>query len=244
VAIAYVGQEASLLPLGKSVSDSPFIVPISFEWKNARGEVTTIQANPTREGLNLAGSGETMPAFFFSSGVFPNAVENATRFSELDTQGKSHIVAEALRSEFPTLKDISIQIISGMATLHASLTYSDLKIPLGLLSGGINKLMSILLAVAGRPQGVVLIDEIENGFHHDHLPSIWTMLLDICKQQDTQIFTSTHSQECLEAALPTVRKNEDEFALIRTEVKDGRCVARVFGGRQFHSAIEQKIEVR
>ncbi|MGA2481738.1 MAG: AAA family ATPase [Candidatus Acidiferrales bacterium] len=244
LAVAYADQASTKLPFGKEGTESPFIVPINFTWRTSTGEVFESQPSITKEGINISGTGETMPVFLFSSTTTVNALENASRFSELDLQGKSGLVVDALKREFPYLKDISVQVISGMPTLHAALTFSDLKLPLALLSGGINKLMGILLTVALRPQGVVLVDEIENGFYHDRLQTIWSTLLELCQQQNTQVFASTHSQECLEAALATIRGNEEEFALIRTERSNGRCTANVFGGRHFQSAIEQNIEVR
>jgi hypothetical protein len=244
VIVAYSEQDSFTLPLGKAGLASPFIVPVTFEWKDSRAEVYRAQPKITEQGINIAGVGETMPIFLFSSAMSLNAAEIASRFSELDTQGKSGAVVAGLKEIFPYLEGISIQVISGVPTLHATLSYSELKVPLGLLSGGINKLVGILLTLVSRPQSVVLIDEIENGFYYQLLPSIWSALLNSCKQHDAQIFASTHSEECLRALLKCVGENEEEFALIRTERKKGRCTAQVFGGRQLHSAIEQNIEVR
>jgi hypothetical protein len=244
VTVAYSEQDSLTLPLGKAGLDSPFIVPVTFEWKDSSGDVYRAQPKITGQGLTIAGTGETMPIFLFSSAVSLNAGEIASRFSELDTQGKSGAVVAGLKEIFPYLEGASIQVISGVPTLHATLSYSDLKVPLGLLSGGINKLVGILLTLASRPQGVVLIDEIENGFYYQLVPSIWSALLSSCKKHNTQIFASTHSEECLRALLKSIGENEEEFALIRTERKNGRCAARVLGGRQLHSAIEQNIEVR
>jgi AAA15 family ATPase/GTPase len=245
--IAYDKQEAAILPFdkqGKGTLESPFIVPIKFSWRAASGETMEAQPAVTKDGLNLGGTGETIPVFLFSSSAAMNAAENASRFSELDLAGKSQIVVDALRSEFPYVEAVSIQVVSGIPTLHATVSFSGFKMPLGLLSGGISKLTGILLAVALKPQGIVLIDEIENGLHHEHLRTIWSSLLQICRAQNTQIFASTHSQECLDAALEVMRGNDDDFALIRSERSNGHCRAQSFTGRQFQSAIEQKIEVR
>ena len=249
VTVAYSEQDSFTLPLavehGAKVGlESPFIVPVSFEWRDSRGQVSRAQPKITEEGLKIAGAGETMPIFFFPGAMAPNAKENASRFSELDTQGKSGSVVAGLRDIFPYVEDISIQVISGVPTLHATLSYSTRKMPLGLISGGINKLVAILLAVAGRPESVALVDEVENGFYYELLPSIWGALLNFCKKNDTQIFASTHSEECLKALGKCIVGSEEEFVLIRTERANGRCSARVFRGRQLHSAIEQNIEVR
>lgn len=244
VSVAYRPADSPTLPFGKADLESPFIVPITFEWKDARGMVNRVQPKITDQGLNLAGASETMPIFLFSSGLTVGPSENASRFSVLDADGKSDGFVRALREVFPFVETISIQIASGQPMLHASLKFSEVKVPLGLLSGGINKLAGILLTLAGRTQGVTLIDEVENGFYYQLLPRIWSVFLSTCKKQESQIFASTHSEECLRALLEIVGGNTEEFALIRTERSNGRCTARVFGGRQLHSAIEQNIEVR
>jgi hypothetical protein len=244
VTVAYRSEDSPTLPFGKSDLESPFIVPVTFEWKDYKGTVSRAQPKITEQGLNLAGTGETMPIFLFSSSVPVSPAENASRFSLLDTEGKSGPFVEALKKVFPILEDISIQVVSGQPMLHASLSFSQLKVPLGLLSSGINRLAGIFLGVAGRSQNVVLIDEIENGFFYELLPRIWSALLSFCKQQDSQIFASTHSEECLRALLKIVGDNAEEFTLIRTERSNGNSTARLFGGHQLHSAIEQNIEVR
>ncbi|WP_230685482.1 hypothetical protein, partial [Streptococcus pneumoniae] len=64
------------------------------------------------------------------------------------------------------------------------------------------------------------------------------------KECDGQIFASTHSWECLKAAVPTIHKDVDAFSLIRTTRGDSGCTAEVFRGRDVLSAIESDIEVR
>jgi AAA domain, putative AbiEii toxin, Type IV TA system/Protein of unknown function (DUF2813) len=242
--VAYRPDDSATLPFGKAGLQSPFIIPITFEWKDIKGRVNQAQPKVTEQGLNLAGTGETMPVFLFSSGATLNPGETAARFSQLDTDGRAGGFVAALKEIFPYLEGVSIQVVSGQPMLHGTLSFTDLKVPLGLLSGGINKLAAILLAVTGVPQAVTLIDEIENGFYYRLLPDIWRALLYSCKQSDTQVFASTHSEECLRALLGVIGENSEEFALIRTERANGRCKAQVFGGRQLQSAIEQNIEVR
>ncbi len=246
VTIGYGDQESLTLPFGKQPLDSPFIVPIVFEWRDHKGDLYKAEVKVTKDGLSITGAGETLPVFFFSSGfaVLSNPAENATRFSELSTEGREGTVVEALRQQFPYIRDLSIQISSGVPVLHATVEHFRVKVPVGVLSGGINKLLSILLAVADKPQSVVLVDEIENGFYYDVMPAIWSTLLNSSIERNTQIFASTHSQECLNAALSCISSNEDEFCLIRTESQDGHCVAKIFSGRQLESAIEQHIDVR
>lgn len=243
--IAYKDQSTLTLPLGKREIETFVIVPIVFEWRDSRGQVSSVEVKITKEGLNIGGIGETVPIAFFSSTIAAlNPSENAARFSDLSKQNKEQPLIESLKREFPYIEGLSVEINAGVPTIYASIKAFPEKIPLGLISSGVNKLLSLLVAIASYPQGVILIDEIENGFYHERLASIWTVLLRLCKRNDTQIFATTHSVECLRAALPSIRGNESEFCLIRTEKENGECAAKVFSSREFESAIEQEIEVR
>jgi len=245
VTIEYAKEQNLTLPLGKSVLDSPLIVPIVFQWKGSRGEVAeTIEVRVSEKGLNIGGTAESIPTFLFSGGVPSNPVENATRFSELDVNGEAHSVVDRLVEEFPDIEEVSVQISAGVPGLFAKVKQFGEKFPLGVLSGGINKLMSLLLALASKPQGIVLVDEIENGFYFDRLRSIWSALHSLARDRDSQIFASTHSRDCLNAILPLVEQHPSEVALLRTDKTNGQCEIEVFRGEQLASALRQEVDVR
>jgi hypothetical protein len=245
VTIAYSKQLSLTLPLGKTVLDSPLIVPITFQWKDNRDEVTeTVEVRLGEGGLTVGGTREAVPAFFFAGTTSSNPFEGATRFSDLDKAGRADLVIDRLRQEFPDVQEISVQISAGVPGLYAKVRQFPEKFPVGVLSGGINKLLSLLLALADKPQGVVLIDEIENGFYFDRLTSIWSLLWGVAKERDSQIFASTHSRECLQAILPLVAQEPEEVALIRTDRINGECEAEVFRGDQLASALKLEVDVR
>jgi len=246
VDISYRKEEPLTLPFGTDTLESPLIIPIVFEWKDHKGELFKTQVKITEKGLTFEGVGEALPVYFFSSAAtaLSSPTENSNRFSELSKQGKEGRVIETLKKEFSFIKDISIQMNAGVAMLYASVSYLGDKIPIGTLSGGINKLLSLLLAIADKKQGVILIDEVENGFYHSKLPDIWRMMLEFCKSNDVQIFASTHSWECLRAAASLAEKHEKDFCLLRTERENGKCNVLQFSGKHFKQAIEQDIDPR
>jgi AAA15 family ATPase/GTPase len=245
VNISYSRGESFTLPISEVVNvDSPLIVPIVFEWSDLNRVASRSEVRVTPEGLVLGGGGEALPLSFFSSATQSNPTENADRFSDLSKRGKGEAVIEGLRKEFPYVDDVSIQMRASTAMLYASIKNIPEKMPLGLVSSGINKLVSLMLGIADKPQGIVLVDEIENGFYHDTLPTIWSTLWRLCKGYNAQLFASTHSQECLKALLPAINQNEEDFLLIRTYKENGRCLAETFSGRKLESAILQNIDVR
>jgi hypothetical protein len=237
-------QATLTLPLDEHHVDAFDIVPVTFEWRDSTGKTFSAQPTLTDRGLNLGGSFPTLPAAFFASSVKPNPAETADRFSNLSKRKKEKAVVDVLRNEFPYVQDLSVEINAGIPMVYASIDSLPEKLPIADVSEGANKLVSMLVAIANYEQGLVLVDEIDNGFYYERLPSVWRILLNFSKQFDSQIFVSTHNRECLTALSPILEGNEEEFSLIRTEKSDGYCSARVFGGRDLNSAIAQEVEVR
>lgn len=245
VSISYTPFQSLTLPISEIVkAESPLIVPIVFEWRDFNGVVSTSEVKVTPQGLVLAGQGEALPVYFFSSAATTNPTENADRFSDLSKRRKEKALVKELIKQFPYMDDVSIETRTGIAMLYASIKDMPEKMPMGLISSGISKLVSLLLGLGDKPQAIVLVDEMENGFYHDTLPTIWSTLFRFCKENNAQLFASTHSQECLNALLPTIKDNEEDFLLIRTYKENDRCLAETFSGRKLQSAISQSIDVR
>ena len=105
-----------------------------------------------------------------------------------------------------------------------------------------SRLTSLVLAVYDTPEGVVLIDEVENGLHHKVLPDVWQAIDKASKKSKTQVFATTHSRECVRAAHEALV--EDDFRLHRLEANDddNRCVT--YDPESIASAIKFNFEVR
>ena len=73
-------------------------------------------------------------------------------------------------------------------------------VPLPAMGEGITQIARLVLAIASAPDGVVLVDKVENGIHHSVLPDVWRAIDEVAKQFRTQIFATTHSFECIEVA--------------------------------------------
>ena len=133
---------------------------------------------------------------------------------------------------------------AGAPVLAASVKYVPKKIPVSLASGGMNKLVAILLAIQEQTGGVVFIDEIENGFYFKRLPMIWDAILSFSREYDTQLFISAHSSECLQAAARLAEASSDDFSMVRTVISEGVTNVRMFDGDRFANSVLSDIEVR
>jgi AAA15 family ATPase/GTPase len=101
------------------------------------------------------------------------------------------------------------------------------------------------MQICSVPNGVCLIDEIENGFYFKTLPQMWEVVTYLCDQCSVQLFASTHSKECLQYLEPILSKFPDKFRLLRAKtLENGEHVVNTFGGKDVEAALETGTEIR
>ncbi len=55
---------------------------------------------------------------------------------------------------------------------------------------------------------ILLIDEIENGLHHSVIEAVWRGIGALSRNHDIQVFVTTHSEECVNAASTSSHSRE------------------------------------
>jgi hypothetical protein len=231
------------------VAPSSFIPPLAFARNNFSGESSTLYASVQAQGgLSFDGGPELGPVteFFPSSALNFNPMLPAQMFSQLSLQRREKAILDAVKEEFePSLESLSILTpTGGQAGIYAGLLYLKEKLPIGYLSAGIGRFIAMLSAVLIRGKGVVLIDEIENGLSYRIFPALWKYLLKFAEENNTQIFASTHSLECVRGMVPAMEGHENDFTLLRVERINGASGATVVPGKFLEAAIDQGVEVR
>lgn len=242
----YESADAVVLPPGPQTIDSAVLVPVVFEW-SSNGQVSRAPVQITEKGLKLPG----VPPSFFPSVFLPSSLtlspeENASRYSALSKENKEQAVVKAMRQMYPFVENLSIEINCGLLTIYASIAGMMKKMPVPLISQGVNKFLGVLLAIHSAPAGVVLVDEFENGFYHEQLTPIWSSILRECQKTDTQMFLTTHSMEALRTLLPVLENDPAEFCLLRTgrDKAKGFCTVEQIPGSRFAAALQEGFEIR
>lgn len=172
------------------------------------------------------------------------STDNAFRFSELSKTGRHRQFIEVFVKEYDWLEDLSLEVHTGAPAIFATIKGSQRKLPLANVSAGINRMMSIMLAISSAERSIIIVDEIENGIFHSHLASIWRTLLSLLSEYKCQLFASTHSQECLEALVGAVSSDSPDIALLRTDRGENSATVTQFSGKTFMSGINYGEEVR
>jgi len=234
-----------LLQQPQSVLPSSFIPPLAFERSSFSGVKSTLYASvQSQGGLNF----DSGPELGSVTEILPSLawiLNPAQVFSQVSQRQREEAIIDAVRDEFDqSLESLVVLAPSGIAGLYAGLRYLREKLPVGYLSAGISRFIAMLSAVLIFGKGVVLIDEIEDGISYRIFPALWKYLLKFAMENDTQIFASTHSLECVRALLPAMEGHEHEFALLRAERANGASSITLVPGKFLESAIDQGVEVR
>jgi predicted ATPase len=118
-------------------------------------------------------------------------------------------------------------------------------IPLTQVGQGINRLVAMFSEIVGEQPGVCLIDEIENGIHHSLLQQIWTGIAASAAEMDVQVFATTHSQECVQAAHDAfAARTSYDFSIIQLfRLEDGKQ-GRVLDRKHIEAALAGDIDLR
>jgi AAA15 family ATPase/GTPase len=110
---------------------------------------------------------------------------------------------------------------------------------------GMARLASLVMYIGNAPDGVVLVDEIENGLHHSILSKVWGAIGEAARHFRAQVFATTHSLECIVAAHKAFSESEHyDFRLHRLERANETIRAVTYDQETLEAAIEIDLEVR
>ena len=203
-----------------------------------------VKSHIRMKGEGLEGSQPTIDIPFSAAIVLSrtrNTYEDATRLGQLRRQKQGDLFLKALQVIEPRLQSIEENSSSGTPMIWGDIGLSEL-VPLSVMGEGMTQIARLVLLLASVPDGIVLVDKVENGIHHSVLPDVWQAIDEAAKQFHTQIFATTHSFECIEAAHESL--SQDRFRLHRLEANDAenRCVT--YKPNAIDAAIRHNLEVR
>lgn len=174
--------------------------------------------------------------------AFDIAVENLTRIIE---EKQEEMVVDILRHIEPKIR--SIAVLKSQVYVDIGL---ERLIPINLLGDGIRKLLAIVTTLYKCKEGMLFVDEIDNGLHFSSLPSLWEAVLQMAEKLEVQVFATTHNIESLQALSRVLAG--DDMAACREEVMcyslrrlpSDELKAYGYSFEKFQYAINQEIEIR
>jgi AAA15 family ATPase/GTPase len=201
----------------------------------------------TGEGINLVHK-NTLPLTkssvrYFASKGHTNPDVISELFGRLVLSGKSQKCIEVLKTLDSRINNISSVQIGGTSGVFADSGLSSL-LPVNMLGDGINKLLLIICTMLSEPGCIILIDEIENGFHYSFYPKLWEIIGKLAVETDCQVIATTHSYECISGASVLASDETNLFAFIRLDRIDGIIIPKHFDNDAIKYAVNNNLEVR
>ena len=200
------------------------------------GSVTSIHVSPA--------SPEPIRGSFYAANQSGGSQEDAARYTRLESGREPIDLLDSLKIMEPRLERLRVGVVAGTPMLRGDIGIGRMA-PLSLLGEGLVRITGILLSIADAPGGVVLIDEVENGFHHSVLSRVWAAIGEAARRYNTQVFATTHSFECIEAAHEAFREDQQyAFRLHRLERFEDDPHVITYDQQTLAAAIRSNLEVR
>ncbi|MDY3069391.1 MAG: AAA family ATPase [Parabacteroides sp.] len=184
---------------------------------------------------------ELMKCSFFTNSLSFNYVTLAS----ILVSKQEHILIKALKVIEPKIKNITLIGDRVMVDLGDSKL-----VPINLLGDGVRKVFSIMLALYQSENGILLIDEIDNGLHYRSMKILWDVVLTMAREHNVQVFTTTHNVDSLkglqkklsETDFEDYRKDISVYTLRRLPENKMKVYQYLY--ESFDYAINQEIEIR
>jgi len=184
------------------------------------------------------------PVFFLPTSFRTSISQEVALYSQLRSENYQDKIIKYLRIIEPKINSIEILTLTGEPALYGDVGL-DKPILLSFLGEGMSRLTNILLAIGVSKNGVVLIDEIENGFHYSVLKDVWKAISEMAREFNVQIFATTHSYECIQNAHLAFKESDVyDFRVIRLDKIDDQVKPVVMNQEDLDTALELGFEIR
>lgn len=118
-------------------------------------------------------------------------------------------------------------------------------VPLNSMGDGVSRLFQIVLALVSVKDGILLVDEFENGLHWTIQPQVWSTVFKLAERLNVQVFATTHSRDCVEAFHSAWKDDPERGAFYRLSVHpSGEVVPVAYDLETLGDAVASRVEVR
>ena len=170
--------------------------------------------------------------------------ELASNFGSFQIERQESDVLDFLENIGPKVTALVPITLGEDVMLHAEVEDQHGLLPVNLLGEGALRTLEIALSVAQIEDGVLLIDEVENGLHYTVLSAFFDQLHRLSERYDVQVFATTHSLECVKAAHVGLGPVGQKFTYHRIGKRQGRARAVYYDDDMLRTAFELGLEIR
>ena len=153
-------------------------------------------------------------------------------------------VVEALQTIDPRISTVRMVGASGGDRAIVKAGNINKPVPLRSFGDGVNRIFAIALSMVNAKDGLLLIDEFENGLHYSVQLDAWRMIFRLAQSVNVQVFATTHSMDTVEAFQEAATKSPEEGALLKLTRRGDEIFSTVFTEEELAVATRHNIEVR
>ncbi|WP_421826155.1 AAA family ATPase [Larkinella sp.] len=120
-------------------------------------------------------------------------------------------------------------------------------VPLRSMGDGINRILTIILAMVNCENGYFLIDEFENGLHYSVQEKLWEVIFSVAERLNIQVFATTHSYDCIDAfsaILNSGRYPKESGCMIRLDNYEGDIEATLYNADEIQATTRVQVDPR
>ncbi len=123
----------------------------------------------------------------------------AISYGALINLGREGFLNSSLSSFDNNISELKQIATERRVILKLKLKNNEQLVLLSSLGEGVNRYIAILCAIWANKDGVLLIDEIENGIHYTNYKKLWEIVFQASLDANCQLFITSHSKECISA---------------------------------------------
>ena len=172
--------------------------------------------------------------------------EYLQRYSGMVRESRKEDFTNAINLMLPKVEGVEILIDEAGKSYLSALTSDGVQLPFSDLGGGVVRLSRLLLSCFASRDGMLLVDEMENGMHHSMLGDIWTSARRWMHEWNVQIVATTHSAECIDAAMTAFEDAPEGLSIHKLFANEEteQIEATTFSGESLEGARNLDLEVR
>jgi energy-coupling factor transporter ATP-binding protein EcfA2 len=193
------------------------------------------------------GNGNRLPCVFTGPYGGEQTAPLGTLWDAIALSDREQHVVDALRIIDPKISAVSMVGGEGPRKARTAIVRAaglPRPVPLRSFGDGVNRLFGVALSLVNAKDGLLLIDEFENGLHHTVQTDAWRTIFRLASQLDIQVMATSHSWDAIDAFQTAARESPEEGVLIRLSRRDGEVVPTMFREDELAIATRERIEVR
>jgi len=157
---------------------------------------------------------------------------------------KKKLLIETMKNFDSDISDLNTILDNGSSDVYVTLN-TNKYFPISYMGDGINKAVEILIDILNLQDGILLIDEAENGFHYSLYNKLLKVFFQAALSVNCQIIMTSHSREFIQSVMEVMQEIDlNNLSYQRLGMSKGKRQAYKFTGDLLCNAFETNMEVR